>query len=115
VNTGGSALRQAGERQRQAHIGLETLLEQLGYLASVGDNQTLMLESTLDELPDIQQGFDAVMTAWQNGDEATLINLLREEMAPPSCKPGWNRPCWRSATATGSRSGPACRTRALSW
>ena len=76
-------------------VGLETLLEQLGYLASVGDNQTLMLESTLDELPDIQQGFDAVMTAWQNGDEATLINLLREEMAPPSCKPGWNRPCWR--------------------
>ncbi|WP_439823660.1 TraB/GumN family protein [Aeromonas caviae] len=64
-------------------VGLETLLEQLGYLASVGDNQTLMLESTLDELPDIQQGFDAVMTAWQNGDEATLINLLREEMAPP--------------------------------
>jgi len=34
-------------------IGLETLLEQLGYLASVGDNQTLMLESTLDELPDL--------------------------------------------------------------
>ena len=64
-------------------VGLETLLEQLGYLASVGDNQTLMLESTLDELPDIQQGFDAVMTAWQNGDETTLINLLREEMAPP--------------------------------
>ena len=64
-------------------VGLETLLEQLGYLASVGDNQTLMLESTLDELPDIQQGFDAVMTAWQNGDEATLINLLRKEMAPP--------------------------------
>ena len=23
------------------------------------------------------------MTAWQDGDEATLINLLREEMAPP--------------------------------
>ena len=64
-------------------VGLETLLEQLGYLASVGDNQTLMLESTLDELPDIQQGFDAVMTAWQNGDQATLINLLKEEMAPP--------------------------------
>ncbi len=64
-------------------VGLETLLEQLGYLASVGDNQTLMLESTLDELPDIQQGFDAVMTAWQNGDQDTLINLLREEMAPP--------------------------------
>ncbi|MDH0306264.1 TraB/GumN family protein [Aeromonas caviae] len=64
-------------------VGLETLLEQLGYLASVGDNQTLMLESSLDELPDIQQGFDAVMTAWQNGDQDTLINLLREEMAPP--------------------------------
>lgn len=64
-------------------IGLETLLEQLGYLASVGDNQTLMLESTLDELPELKTGFDAVMKAWQDGDQATLINLLKEEMAPP--------------------------------
>lgn len=64
-------------------IGLETLLEQLGYLASVGDNQTLMLESTLDELPDLEKGFAEVMAAWQNGDQATLINLLKEEMAPP--------------------------------
>ena len=64
-------------------IGLETLLEQLGYLASVGDNQTLMLESTLDELPELEKGFTEVMAAWQNGDQATLINLLKEEMAPP--------------------------------
>ena len=64
-------------------IGLETLLEQLGYLASVGDNQTLMLENTLDELPDLEKGFAEVMAAWQNGDQATLINLLKEEMAPP--------------------------------
>ncbi|MGY3904179.1 TraB/GumN family protein [Aeromonas lusitana] len=64
-------------------VGLETLLEQLGYLASVGDNQTLMLSSTLDELPELKSGFDKVMTAWQNGDQATLISLLREEMAPP--------------------------------
>lgn len=64
-------------------VGLETLLEQLGYLASVGDNQTLMLESTLDELPELKTGFDAVMKAWQEGDQATLINLLKEEMAPP--------------------------------
>lgn len=64
-------------------VGFETLLEQLGYLASVGDNQTLMLESTLDELPELKSGFDAVMTAWQSGDQATLINLLKEEMAPP--------------------------------
>ncbi|MFM5853747.1 TraB/GumN family protein [Aeromonas rivipollensis] len=64
-------------------VGLESLLEQLGYLASVGDNQTLMLESTLDELPELKTGFDAVMKAWQEGDQATLINLLKEEMAPP--------------------------------
>ena len=64
-------------------VGLETLLEQLGYLASVGDNQTLMLESTLDELPELEKGFTEVMAAWQNGDQATLINLLKEEMAPP--------------------------------
>ncbi|MGY3885524.1 TraB/GumN family protein [Aeromonas aquatica] len=64
-------------------VGLETLLEQLGYLASVGDNQTLMLESTLDELPELEKGFGEVMSAWQNGDQATLINLLKEEMAPP--------------------------------
>ena len=64
-------------------VGLETLLEQLGYLASVGDNQPLMLESTLDELPELEKGFAEVMAAWQNGDQATLINLLKEEMAPP--------------------------------
>ncbi|MGE6268737.1 TraB/GumN family protein [Aeromonas media] len=64
-------------------VGLETLLEQLGYLASVGDNQTLMLESTLDELPELEKGLTEVMAAWQNGDQATLINLLKEEMAPP--------------------------------
>lgn len=64
-------------------VGLETLLEQLGYLASVGDNQTLMLESTLDELPELEASFAKVMSAWQDGDQATLINLLREEMAPP--------------------------------
>lgn len=65
-------------------VGFETLLEQLGYLASVGDNQTLMLASTLDELPMLETGFAAVMKAWQQGDEATLINLLKEEMAPPA-------------------------------
>ena len=65
-------------------VGFETLLEQLGYLASVGDNQTLMLASTLDELPMLESGFTAVMKAWQQGDEATLINLLKEEMAPPA-------------------------------
>ncbi|BEE10432.1 MULTISPECIES: TraB/GumN family protein [Aeromonas] len=64
-------------------IGFETLLEQLGYLASVGDNQTLMLESTLDELPELERGFGEVMKAWEEGDEATLINLLKSEMAPP--------------------------------
>ncbi|MFB2865768.1 TraB/GumN family protein [Aeromonas sp. MdU4] len=63
-------------------VGFETLLEQLGYLASVGDNQTLMLASTLDELPMLDTGFAAVLKAWQHGDEATLVNLLKEEMAP---------------------------------
>ncbi len=42
-----------------------------------------MLESTLDELPDLEKGFAEVMKAWQDGDQATLINLLKEEMAPP--------------------------------
>lgn len=65
-------------------VGFETLLEQLGYLASVGDNQTLMLASTLDELPMLENAFTAVMKAWQQGDEATLINLLKEEIAPPA-------------------------------
>lgn len=65
-------------------MGLETLLEQLGYLASVGEHQSLMLASTLDELPMIETAFAAAMAAWQQGDEATLINLLKEEMAPPA-------------------------------
>lgn len=38
---------------------------------------------TLDELPDLEKGFAEVMKAWQDGDQATLINLLKEEMAPP--------------------------------
>ncbi|MFM4908183.1 TraB/GumN family protein [Aeromonas dhakensis] len=74
--------KQAGDSGKPI-IGFETLLEQLGYLASVGDNQTLMLESTLDELPELEHGFREVMKAWEEGDEATLINLLKSEMAPP--------------------------------
>ncbi|ANT66921.1 TraB/GumN family protein [Aeromonas hydrophila] len=74
--------KQAGDSGKPI-IGFETLLEQLGYLASVGDNQTLMLESTLDELPELERGFREVMKAWEEGDEATLINLLKSEMAPP--------------------------------
>ncbi|MDH0177092.1 TraB/GumN family protein [Aeromonas dhakensis] len=74
--------KQAGDSGKPI-IGFETLLEQLGYLASVGDNQTLMLESTLDELPELERGFRDVMKAWEEGDEATLINLLKSEMAPP--------------------------------
>ncbi|MDM5119374.1 TraB/GumN family protein [Aeromonas hydrophila] len=74
--------KQAGDSGKPI-IGFETLLEQLGYLASVGDNQTLMLESTLDELPELERGVREVMKAWEEGDEATLINLLKSEMAPP--------------------------------
>ncbi|WP_049048451.1 TraB/GumN family protein [Aeromonas hydrophila] len=74
--------KQAGDSGKPI-IGFETLLEQLGYLASVGDNQTLMLESTLDELPELERGFREVMKAWEEGDEAILINLLKSEMAPP--------------------------------
>lgn len=74
--------KQAGDSGKPI-IGFETLLEQLGYLASVGDNQTLMLESTLDELPELERSFREVMKAWEEGDEATLINLLKSEMAPP--------------------------------
>ncbi|MGL6477513.1 TraB/GumN family protein [Aeromonas hydrophila] len=74
--------KQAGDSGKPI-IGFETLLEQLGYLASVGDNQTLMLESTLDELPELERGFREVMKAWEEGDEVTLINLLKSEMAPP--------------------------------
>ena len=58
--------KQAGDSGKPI-IGFETLLEQLGYLASVGDNQTLMLESTLDELPELERGFREVMKAWEEG------------------------------------------------
>lgn len=63
-------------------VGFETLPEQLGYLSRVGDQQLLMLTSTLDELPGIESSFHTVMQAWQDGDQATLVNLLREEMGP---------------------------------
>ncbi|PJG57991.1 TraB/GumN family protein [Aeromonas cavernicola] len=63
-------------------VGFETLLEQLGYLASVGEHQNLMLTTTLDELPTMATNIATVMQAWQQGDEATLITLLKEEMAP---------------------------------
>ncbi|MGL5038199.1 MAG: TraB/GumN family protein [Aeromonas sp.] len=64
-------------------VGFETLHQQLVYLASVGNNQNLMLASTLDELPTLEKGFTEVMNAWQQGDESALIHLLKEEMAPP--------------------------------
>lgn len=48
--------KQAGDSGKPI-IGFETLLEQLGYLASVGDNQTLMLESTWTSCPNSSVAF----------------------------------------------------------
>lgn len=79
--------RQAAEGGKPI-VGLETLPEQLGYLASIGEHQLLMLESTLDELPELDSSFRTVMQAWQEGDQGTLVNLLKEEMGPAELR-GW--------------------------
>ncbi|MGB6189897.1 MAG: TraB/GumN family protein [Aeromonas molluscorum] len=63
--------------------GLESLTEQLGYLASVAEHQDLMLSATLDELPELDASFAAILQAWQDGDQSRLIALLKADMAPP--------------------------------
>ncbi len=62
--------------------GLETLEEQLNLFATLGDEQQReYLQHTLDELDTAHNELDALLTAWQQGDEQRLQAMLAEGFA----------------------------------
>ena len=64
-------------------VGLETLLEQLGYLASVGDNQTPDAGEHPGRAARPRERVHEVMAAWQERGQATPDQPAQREMAPP--------------------------------
>ncbi|MGH8231015.1 MAG: TraB/GumN family protein, partial [Steroidobacteraceae bacterium] len=61
-------------------IGLETVDDQLGYLAHLtGEQQRQFLRSTLEESSSAQSQTAAIVRAWQQGDTVALERLMRED------------------------------------
>jgi uncharacterized protein len=61
---------------------LETIEQQLGIFAHLSlDEQRRFLLYTLDDADDTASATDAVITAWRNGDTASLEKLLSESYA----------------------------------
>lgn len=62
-------------------IGLETLEEQLGFMDNLPlENQVAFLNATVDQLDDIEEGLDAMIGDWADGDPQALADLLNEAL-----------------------------------
>ena len=59
-------------------LGLETLDEQADALASVGENGTALLIDTLERWQESEHDFKCLVTSWQQGQQATLNQLLED-------------------------------------
>ncbi|MGL5947634.1 MAG: TraB/GumN family protein [Aeromonas sp.] len=85
------------KRAKKPVIGLESASQQLNYLASLGESQLLLLENSLNELPEIRLNTKKVLNAWQKGNEKQLMFLLKTEQAPPELAR------WLTVTLLGER------------
>src|ERR1700722_4114803 len=83
--TGSGVDEQFAQRAQSDHkpiIALETIEQQLGIFAHLSlDEQRRFLLYTLDDADDTASATDAVITAWRNGDTASLEKLLSESYA----------------------------------
>lgn len=62
--------------------GLETMDQQMHFFADMSPaNQTAMLRATLDDVDDDAGRLDALVTAWQAGDVATITRITSQYMA----------------------------------
>jgi len=61
--------------------GLEPFEEHIGFITNMGaGHESEMLISTLNDLDQIPQMFDGVITAWKSGDLKTLDSLILRDM-----------------------------------
>lgn len=94
--------------------GLETLQEQLsGLIALSPEDQTRMLDESLDELDEVPSEMKDIMAAWRAGDARGLRSFCPPNTtpSPPSIAP-WSR----CATSTGCRRSSRCsRRRTTCW
>jgi uncharacterized protein YbaP (TraB family) len=74
-------MKQAAVKRGVPVKGLETMEQQLHDLADLPPAQQLdLLRSTLDEFPDTLANVDRIVAAWEQGDEALLARLTRQDM-----------------------------------
>lgn len=71
---------QLGEREAENILQLETLEFQLGLLFNQPlDVQTALLEQALAELGDIERSTSALVRAYLNGDDASMLALIQDQ------------------------------------
>jgi len=70
----------AREQGKVTH-GLETLDEHLGYLSDMGaGHENEMVLSSIEELQELPEMFDAMLTAWKSGDLAKIDETMLKDM-----------------------------------
>lgn len=73
-------IQQAAEAEGKAGCGLETVDQQLGYLDNLpAELQREMLLQSIDEASGLQAEMARLLSAWQDGDDATLARMLDED------------------------------------
>jgi uncharacterized protein YbaP (TraB family) len=60
---------------------LETVEDQVEIITSMGDgNESAFILYSIDEMSEMGEGFDRLVTAWKTGDESTLLDLFFKEV-----------------------------------
>ncbi|MEH3157837.1 MAG: TraB/GumN family protein [Sphingomonas taxi] len=71
----------AAKRANKPVTGLETPEQQLGFFGSLSDKAQLeFLESTIDELPRLNQQMAAMVDEWARGDPEALAREMNDEL-----------------------------------
>ncbi|MCV6611733.1 MAG: TraB/GumN family protein [Amphritea sp.] len=66
---------------RKPVAGLESVAEQVGFLAEMGEgDEDVFLEGSLEELDQSQSFMDELIAAWRKGDQADLERLILTDM-----------------------------------
>lgn len=73
---------QRGHKDGKRVLALESVQEQMQFLASMGDGyEESFVSMSLDELEHTKSAFFPMLESWRSGDEAKLAELFLEEMS----------------------------------
>ena len=72
---------QRAEKSKKEISALETVQEQMSFIAQMGEvNADVLIESTLRDVNNLDEGWQLMRTAWLSGDTENLHKLLVEPM-----------------------------------